>query len=219
MSDRFELGPRRFFSKGTAREYVRELMRSQEIGAPITDPEGVAVLNALLRRKLDAREKIGGGIANYLVREARETESDATLVDRRLVIRHVDPSEPDADFDYKDYIDGDAQVQLIHDALRGESEKLEAAWKSSRFASGAHAYDQRDEPISDPAEAEVCYGFPSWEELVYEFAQSEGGWEAIMTTTDVGSPDLGRRLTDEEARERWIAFWWERGEPTLCKKD
>lgn len=219
MPHQIELGPRTFASKTTAKAYVRsEILHSYELGEPITNPEHVGVLEAIVLRKPNAGEKIGDGIAHFYVESTRRFRSYAREEHRTLVIHHANGDEPDVDFSYEKAIDGEGQVDFVDDALRQEAQGLRDGFKFSSFDSGGTVYDYRGEPMTHHSEAEVRYGVPSWAKLVYDFVQSEGGWDAIQTTSGDGDAQIGRRLVDEDVRQRWLEHWHSNADPYLLKK-
>lgn len=213
-----ELGPRTFPSKIVARDYVStEILHGYAIGVPITDPEHVGVLEAVVHRKLNAAEKIGGGIDYFYVAETRSFRPEAKAEDRCIAIHHLDATEPDVDCSYVKAIAGDEQVQFVTDALREGARPLRDAFRASAFSS-TPTFDFYGTPLTTLHEAEVRYLSPSWGQLVLDFVQSEGGWSAVETTSGAGAPLIGRRLVDPDVLDRWHAFWRAHADPILVKK-
>ncbi len=48
---------------------------------------------------------------------------------------------------------------------------------------------------------------PSWGQLTFRFAESEGGWDQILVASGDGGVQIGSHLMDEGVHTRWLAFY------------
>jgi hypothetical protein len=52
----------------------------------------------------------------------------------------------------------------------------------------------------------VIYVNPAWEQLTYQFAHDEGGWNQIEISSGKGAAQIGGRLADPNVLRRWFVF-------------
>jgi hypothetical protein len=215
-----ELGSRTFPTKGIAKTYIRtEILRAYPIGEPISDPEHVAVLMDVLRRKENAAEKIGSGINYFYVDLTSRFRSYVRADARTIVIHHRSANEVDVDFGYERVIDDSSDVDYAKEALRHAVQDRRDDFKFSHFLDGATPLDQHGTPIESHEHAEIRYVDPDWGQLTSDFAASEGGWVVLETHSGDGvEAQIGRRLISDYLAGKWRDYYDANANPVLSRK-
>lgn len=216
------LGKKTFLTKTAAKDWVsKQILHGNNLGDAITDTEQIEVLDDLLSRKDSYKEKVGPGVQFYFVDRKSKYDSNVRKTDLTLAIRHVDDEagETDVDFGYGKVIEGATAKSDVSDALRNEAVAKRDAFKFGSFSKGKTPIcTSTGVPIASEGDAEVRYANPSWDELITGFADAEGGFSSIATHSGHGGPQVGRRLTSDEVRERWLAYWDSHAKPELHAK-
>ncbi|CAN5518213.1 hypothetical protein BH10ACT6_BH10ACT6_01510 [soil metagenome] len=221
MAHRVDLGSQSFHSKKTAKAYISvEILHKYDIGTPIDNPEHKAVLYDVLRRKENAAEKIGSGIDYFYVDYTSKFREEYVKPDARtIVIHHTSSAEPDVDFGYGRVIDGSSDVDYSKEALRYAVAQRRDDFKFGHFLNGRKPLDSDGNPIDSHEDSEVRYRDPDWGTLTADFAESQGGWEAIETHSGDGvEGQIGRRLINGEVEKRWLDYYDSHANPVLVRK-
>jgi hypothetical protein len=172
---------------------------------PITDPEQDAQLRELVEMHPDADEKIGIGIDYFFI----GLTSDGDRFNVRsgatgIWIRRIDGSP--TDFSYLTAIYKHGRKQSVKDALRLAVDDRRMDYREQRFTDGTATSDVSGSLLTSRDQAGVVYVAPTWEQLTFRFAESEGGWDAIGVHSGRGEVRVGAELADPQVEDRWLAF-------------
>lgn len=210
------MGPRAFPNRTVAKTYMStEILNGYDVGDEISNPEHVAILNDLLRRKPSEAEKVGPGIDHWFVDLTSNYRDYVRKDARTIAIRQTDGTR--MDFGYTKVIDEGGHVDDVKEALRYAVQDKRDAIKFGAFDSPP-VVDEQGDVIADPSECEVRYTGPTWGELTADFADSLGGWDNIETHSGQGVAQVGQRLSSEEVSDRWREYYDDHAVPHITRK-
>ncbi|MEC5185897.1 hypothetical protein RCH12_003375 [Cryobacterium sp. MP_3.1] len=189
-------------------------------GTPIDDERHVLVLTEILGIHQNAEVKAGVGVRHFYVGNNKNADGVQVAEDSiGIWIRRTDKST--TEFSYIESIYPSDHEKKVADALRAAIEDLRYGYRQTRFsAGGAVLSDKSGEAFSSRAAACVVYENPAWSQLVYRFAESEGGADNIELLTEKGNDDayVGDALHDPAVRERWREFYLKYARPLLMTR-
>lgn len=219
MSIPVETPKRRWESRIVAESDCLQILRQggYAIGARITAADDVEVLTELAAIHPHAAEKIGPGIDFFTIEHVAGLPGQNVSSDALGFVLHQIGGHR-VDFSYLEAIYPSDQKRRVTTALRAEVEDLRYTYRDLRFASGSAVSDFSDTPFKSRAEASVIYNEPSFSQLAYRFAETEGGWNAIDVDSGGASPFVGDALADEPVRLRWREFFKLHSRPQLATK-
>ncbi|AND15257.1 DUF3223 domain-containing protein [Rathayibacter tritici] len=172
---------------------------------PITDPEHDAQLRALVEIHPEADVKIGVGIDYFFIGLTSEGDRFNVRPDATGIwIRRVNGSK--ADWSYLTAIREHGAKQSVKDAMRLALEDRRMKYRERRFADGTATSDLSGTPFTSRDQAAVIYIDPTWEQLSFRFAESEGGWDAIEVHSGRGAVRVGAEFADPHVEDRWLDF-------------
>ncbi|GMA91493.1 hypothetical protein GCM10025869_20220 [Homoserinibacter gongjuensis] len=90
--------------------------------------------------------------------------------------------------------------------MRFAVEDVRYDFRDAAFEAGAVYSTLTGEQILDPSDAQVIYVGPTWGQLTYRFAESEGGWASIEVHSGFGHAQVGGAFVDSAVRDRWLDF-------------
>ncbi|QIZ99423.1 DCL family protein [Leifsonia sp. PS1209] len=186
-------------------------------GDIVADPSDVAIISAILSIHPHARDKVGAGVDHFSVRTIAGvpgTEvSEATI---GFWLTRVDGSE--VDFSYVEAIYPSDQKRRVTSALRAEVDDLRLSYRQARFEEAVVASDRSGAPFTERSAAAVIYENPSFSQLAFRFAESEGGWDDIEVLSGESKAFVGDRLASPNVRARWRRFYSRYARPKLVTK-
>ena len=228
MAKPVKLGGIEFPSKKAAKDFLQEVQENAKtnelFGEPITDPDVIDVLDAILDLHERGDEKRGIGVDFYFVDLAKNYQSQKHIRHGEvlLCIRRTDGTS--IDFSWTKVINaydnqGSQHKLSIEDAMRGairaDVEKIrEEAFQEGKIVP---CHDTGIE-LKAFGEAEVRYRNPTWGCLKTQFVQECGGWEKIKIRNSGGQAILGSQFADSRTEEEWKAFWKSNAKPVLVAK-
>lgn len=196
-------------TKAEAENAYREILRDPRYAVydTISDAVHKRMLFELVERHPEAGDKIGSGIKRFFI--GRTIDGDR---------KHVSPNatgiwiERDngkrEDFSYITAIRGHTPRSRVKEALRLAVEDFRIDYRDARFAGGTPVLsDLSGTSIASRKDAVVVYTAPTWEQLSYRFAMSEGGWEKLEIHAGGGEVQIGSKLVSLDAENRWIDFY------------
>lgn len=192
-----------------------EILNGYPVGSQITDPDHIAILEDLLRRKPSEGEKVGPGIAYWFVDLTKNYISYVSPDARTVAIMRTDGTP--VDVGYVKVIDQHGHVDDVKQALRYSIQDKRDATKFGAFSRGT-VYDEHGDVIDSHDEAEVRYEDPTWGQLTADFAASVGGWDAIETDGGGGSAQIGERLVNSEIEKQWRDYYDANAVPHVTRK-
>lgn len=176
------------------------------VGDQVTDPGHVAVLTGLLAIHPHATEKTGAGVDYFTVEAMAGTPGQTVSADSiGFVVHHIGGGQ--VDFSYLEAIYPSDQKQRVTSALKSEIDDLRVAYRDARFAGGGAVSDISGATFPSRSAASVIYDSPSFSQMAYRFAESEGGWNAIDVESGANSAFIGDALVDVAVRQRWREFF------------
>ncbi|MCU4671805.1 DCL family protein [Microbacterium fluvii] len=176
------------------------------VGARVTNPDHIAVLSGLVAIHPHSAEKTGSGIDFFTIEQMAGTPGQTVSSDSiGFVIHHVDGRK--VDFSYVEAIYPSDQKRRVTNALKAEIDDLRLQFRDSRFAGGSAKSDVSGNPFARRSDASVIYDNPSFSQLAYRFAESEGGWNAIDVESGASNAFIGDALIDPAVRQRWRDFF------------
>lgn len=194
-------------TQAAAEAAFREILYDPRYGpnARITDAVHDQMLRELVDRHHDADEKIGVGIDHFYIGYTKDGDRFNVKPDATGIwINRVD-GEP-VDFSFLTAIRNHGSKQNVKDAMRGSVDDDRRAYRAVRFAEGPMRCGLSGVPLANREQAAVIYDHPTWEQLTYRFAESEGGWDAIEVHSGHGGVTVGTRFSDPEVEQRWLIF-------------
>jgi len=202
-----------------AEEACLQILRNSgyAVGARVTNAGDVEVLTEILAIHPHAAEKIGSGVDHFSIEQMSGTPGQAVSADSiGFVIHHTDGSR--VDFSYVEAIYPSDQKRRVTAALKSSVDDLRLGFRDARFAGGSATSDVSGVAFGSRAEASVIYNNPSFSQLAYRFAESEGGWNAIDVESGGSSLQIGDVIVDSAARQRWRDFFQTHARPTLATR-
>lgn len=186
-------------------------------GATITNPDDVNVLIGLAAIHPHASDKIGPGIDHFTVENMKALPGQEVSADAIGFVIHQSNGNA-VDFSYLEAIYPSDQKRNVTTALKAEVDDLRLDYRDSRFASGSANSDVSGRPFAGRAEASVIYENPSFAQLAYRFAESEGGWNAVDLRSGGSSAFVGEALDDPLVWQRWRDFYLAHARPQLATR-
>lgn len=176
------------------------------VGDIIDDPIHDLMLREVVDRHPDRDEKVGPGIDHFFIGLTADGGRVAVRPDAiGIWIRHTD-GQP-VDFSYQTAVRGGNLKTDAKEAMRLAVEDARFTHRDAIFAAGGPVHsDLTGATFASRSEAQVIYLSPSWGQLTYRFAESEGGWAAIATHSGHGGVLVGGGFEDLALRQRWLAF-------------
>lgn len=187
------------------------------VGEVISEPEDIAVLNAILEIHPHAADKIGAGVKHFIIKQ--QVGTSGVMVSGDSVgfwITRVDESE--IDFSYVEAIYPSDQKKQVTTALRADVDDLRKKYRDERFTTTPVVSDLSSQEFAKRADATVIYENPSFSQLAYQFARREGGWDAIEVVKGNRNPFIGDQLADPDVLARWREFYTKHARPLLATK-
>lgn len=183
----------------------------------MTAPGHVAILNAIVSIHPHAATKIGAGVDHFEVRRLAGTPGVAVSSDSiGFWIHRTDGTGED--FSYLEAIYPSDQRKNVTNALRETINDLRLAFRDGRFATGSAVSDVSGSVFPSRADATVIYESPSFAQMAYRFAESEGGWGCVSIRAAGSGGYVGEALTDAGQRQRWRDFYTTHARPQLATK-
>lgn len=196
-------------TRSAAEAAFRGILRSSgySVGDAISDPVHHRMLIELLERHPDHAEKAGPGVKEFFIGQTRD--ASGVFVGANAIgiwIRRVDGVE--VDFSYLTAIRQHSAKSDAREALRTEVDERRQQYREARFASREEVRsDLSGERIDSLREAQVIYTSPTWGQLTFRFAESEGGWGGLtVAPASSGIAAVGSRLADRSQAVRWLVF-------------
>ncbi|NUJ89144.1 DCL family protein [Plantibacter sp. MCCC 1A11337] len=197
-------------TRSAAEAAFRRILRDSgySVGDAVSDPVHHRMLIELLERHPDHVDKTGPGVKEFFI--GRTRDASGVFVGANAIgiwIRRVDGKE--VDFSYLTAIRQHSVMSDAKEALRTEVDERRQEYRESRFASRAEVRsDLSGERIDSLRDAQVVYMSPTWGQLTYRFAESEGGWgELAVAPASSGIAAVGSRLADRAQAGRWLMFY------------
>lgn len=197
-------------SKASAETAFRDILRNSgykpydEISDPIHDQ----MLRELVDRHPEAEEKTGAGIELFYV--GRTSDGDMFNVSPDAIgiwIQRSDAERSRVDFSYRTAIISHTPKSNAKEAMRAAVDDKRMSYRAERFKSGGPVpSDLSGSGIADRENAHVIYVEPTWNQLTYRFAESEGGWNRINIRSGGTAVQIGSSLLDPDVEKRWLDF-------------
>jgi hypothetical protein len=210
---------RRWPTRLAAEQACLHILRNSgyAVGARVTDASDIDVLTEILAIHPHAAEKAGPGVDHFSVEQMSGTPGQSVSADSMgFVIHHVDGGR--VDFSYVEAIYPSDQKRRVTAALKSSVDDLRLGFRDARFAGGGAVSDDSGVAFGSRAEASVVYNNPSFSQLAYRFAESEGGWNAIDVESGGSSLQIGDVIVDSAVRQRWRDFFQAHARPTLATR-
>jgi hypothetical protein len=175
--------------------------------APITTARHVDVLNAILEIHPHSSIKRGTGVQYFYVDHVAHVPGvQVASDDIGFWIQRSDGTS--VEISYTEAISPSDQRKKVTSALRAAVNAERLAFRDDKFAAGTTvSSDVSGVPFARRDDAIVIYQTPSFSQLAYRFAESEGGWDAISVSQGGGAAFIGDALVDPLVTARWVAFW------------
>lgn len=186
-------------------------------GDRVTDLGHVDVLTGLALIHPHATEKIGPGIEYFSVGLMVGTPGQAVSADTIGFKIHQFGGKS-VDFSYIEAIYPSDQKRRVTSALRSEVDDLRLAYRDSRFAGGSATSDVSGSTFARRQDASVIYENPSFSQLAYRFAESEGGWNSVDVESGASTSFVGDALVEPDVRQRWRDFYQAHARPQLATR-
>lgn len=195
-------------TRSAAEAAYRAILRNSgySVGDAISDPIHHRMLVELLERHPDGIEKVGPGVAEFFIGRTRDANGVAVGANAiGIWIRRIDGEV--TDFSYLSAIRQGSTKSDAKEALRYEVNDRRLAYRESRFATRGQVHsDLSGDRIENIHDAQVVYLAPTWGQLTYRFAESEGGWSKFSVAPAAAGAAVGTRLADRNQAARWLAF-------------
>ncbi len=197
-------------TRSAAEAAFRGILRDSgySVGDAVSDPVHHRMLFELLERHPEHARKIGPGVKEFFI--GRTRDASGVFVGANAIgiwIRRVDGGE--VDFSYLTAIRQHSAKSDAKEALRTEVDDRRQQYREARFASREEVRsDLSGDRIDNLRDAQVIYMSPTWGQLTYRFAESEGGWGALgVEPASRGLAAVGSRLADRSQAGRWLVFY------------
>jgi hypothetical protein len=186
----------------------RDILRNSGygVGDEIDDPVHDLMLREVIERHPDRDEKIGVGIDHFYIGLTADGDRVAVRPDATGIwLRRTNGER--VDFSYQTAIKGGNPKTDAKEAMRLAVEEIRYDYRDAIYAAGGSAYSAlTGVEITSHKDAQVIYISPTWGQLTYRFAESEGGWAAIATHSGHGGVRVGGGFEDVEMEQRWLDF-------------
>lgn len=197
--------PTRSAAEAAFRGILRE--SGYSVGDVVSDPVQHRMLLELLEHHPEHAEKAGPGVKEFFI--GRTRDASGVLVGANAIgiwIRRVGGEE--VDFSYLTAIRQHSAKSDAKEALRTEVDDRRQEYREARFALREQVRsDLSGDRIDSLRDAQVIYMSPTWGQLTYRFAESEGGWGVLAVTAAAsGIAAVGSRLADRSQAGRWLVF-------------
>lgn len=181
----------------------------------ISGPAHDLMLREVLDLHPDAAEKIGVGVDYFFVGLTRDGDKFNVRPDATGIwIKRVDGSE--VDFSYRTCINHHTPESDAKEGLRLAVESRRLEYRQARIDSGTFASDISGTVFAAREDGYVIYDDPSWGQLTFRFAESEGGWDRILVDSGLGAVQIGSHLMDAGVHDRWLSFYDTHANRTLA---
>lgn len=188
------------------------------VGDTVSNVDDIAILQAILSIHPHATKKTGIGVHHFEIRQMVGTPGVAVSADS-IGIWIVRSDGSVEDFSYLESIYPSDQKRNVTSALRETINDLRVAYRDRRFSPGYADSDVSGNRFLNRAAATVIYESPSFAQMAFRFADSEGGWNAVNVRAGGGSGAfVGEAMTDVAQRERWRRFFTKYARPQLATK-
>lgn len=189
------------YTKTDAKRRCQALLWEGPLSTPLEGHDAQFVTD-LFRRHPDAERKIGAGIAFFTV---EPTKFGA----RGFILHRIDGTT--TDWSYPKALTPPSHEQYAREAMRHAVEHQIFAYRDRAFAN----VDQIQCPISGEWVGKLaCHIDHAWPitflHLADKWAVRAGGYEAVQHGS--GDNQFGRRMTDVEQRDSWLAYHLERAQ-------
>ncbi len=196
-------------SKTAAETAYRAILRDSgyEVGDRIDDPVHERMLLELLECHPEAGEKTGSGVDYFYIGRTADGSHSFAVADGAIGIwiRRVDGSPED--FSYRTAIHSHSPKSDAKEAMRELVDARRLQYRDERFVDGHPVLsDLSGDPFPSRDSAQVIYIDPTWAQLTYAFAMSEGGWAKMPVHSGHGAIRIGSGLEDEAQADRWLEF-------------
>lgn len=172
-------------------------------GTVVTDPEVIAVLNALIELDIDATEKIGPGIDHWVVFSNRDLKLNRNSAGYRIM--QVDGTGL-IKFGYGDVLTPPKPRTFVQRALNDEAASLMVEFRTAKFNAGPVCCSKTGVLIEDFINSKAIHHEPSRAELHEAFLASEGlTFETVALVKQV-PPRSGHLLADRALTARWVNY-------------
>ncbi|GAA4375042.1 DUF3223 domain-containing protein [Agromyces bauzanensis] len=178
-----------------------------QLRAPITDRRHIEVLTAILEIHPHSAAKAGQGVDYFFIDKVAHAPG-VQVADDDIGFWIMQKDGTAIDISYVEAISPSDHRKQVTSALRAAVDDERLAYRDARFADGTPvASDISGNLFARRADATVIYQVPSFSQLAFRFAESEGGWGAIDVSQGGGSAFIGDVLVDPGVAARWVAFW------------
>lgn len=175
------------------------------VGDEIDDPVHDLMLREVVERHPDRDEKVGVGIDHFYIGLTADGDRVAVRPDAvGIWIRRTDGTI--VDFSYQTAVRGGNSKTDAKEAMRLAVEALRYEYRDAIYAAGSGYSALTGIAIDSRSDAQVIYIAPTWGQLTYRFAVSEGGWSAIATHSGHGGVRVGGGFEDANMEQRWLEF-------------
>jgi hypothetical protein len=186
----------------------RDILRNSgyEVGDRVDNPVHDLMLREVIERHPDRDEKVGVGIDHFYIGLTADGDRIAVRPDAiGIWIRRTDGTT--VDFSYQTAVRGGNLKTDAKEAMRLAVEEIRYDYRDAIYAAGGPVFsDLTGAEISARPDAQVIYLDPTWGQLTYRFAESEGGWSAIATHSGHGGVRVGGGFEDKALEQRWLDF-------------
>ncbi|TFD63736.1 DCL family protein [Cryobacterium sp. Hb1] len=196
-------------TKGEAEAAFRAILHDARyaIYDRISDPMHDRMLRELVERHPEGLTKLGVGIDHFFIGRTRDGEYTMARSDATGIWLQRSDGERE-DFGYLAAIRQHSPRSRAKEGLRAAITDRRTDFLESRLGAGGPVLsDLSREEIVNHSDAQVIYIDPTWEQLTYRFAQSEGGWEEIELDTGAGRALIGSQLANKVLENRWLEFF------------
>ncbi|AGJ59506.1 MULTISPECIES: DCL family protein [Streptomyces] len=190
---KFRIGQREYPTKGAAGDAVRAIRDRYNVGETVDQLEDQRLLRDLIDLHKEAAEKIGCGIASFVIdRPMRGQHSGFKIV-------RTDGSE--IDFSYLSCLSPPNHRQQVLAAMRGEVVDTISSYFALRAATNTLTSDLSGAEL-DANDPHVSYfQGPPFVEIGTQFAAAADGWDAIKLNSSATAGYA--KFDDRDLAERW----------------
>lgn len=170
----FHIGRRRYPTKTAARNAVQEIRDRYSVGDKVDRLEDQELLRDLLDLHQNADDKIGCGVADFVVAQplrGKHPGFDIIRIDGTRI-----------DFSFLKCLKPPDHRQQVLAAMRAEVELTVNDYFDTRKANGSLRSDKSGTALSSSAAHVSYFQGPPFVVIATEFAGETGGWDAIELT-------------------------------------